>query len=62
MVAEGVETPEAAQLLAKMGCEWLQGFLFSPAMPLEQFVFWCRERAVAMLRGAGDEGLQPPLN
>ena len=62
VVAEGVETPEAAQLLAKMGCEWLQGFLFSPAMPLEQFVFWCRERAVEMLRGAGDEGLQPPLN
>ena len=62
VVAEGVETPETAQLLAKMGCEWLQGFLFSPAMPLEQFVFWCRERTVAMLRGAVDEGLQLPLN
>jgi EAL domain-containing protein (putative c-di-GMP-specific phosphodiesterase class I) len=44
VVAEGVETREVAQLLTAMGCEWLQGFLFSPAIPLKQFIAWCHER------------------
>ena len=61
VVAEGVETPEAAQLLETMGCEWLQGFLFSPAMPLEQFVFWCNERALATPHGSDADSRQLPL-
>jgi diguanylate cyclase len=44
VVAEGVETREAATLLTEMGCEWLQGFLFAPAMPLGQFITWYQAR------------------
>ena len=58
IVAEGVETREAAQLLAKMGCEWLQGFLFSPAIPLPQFILWWHERTLATQRGKGRAGAQ----
>lgn len=32
-VAEGVQTPEQRERLASMGCDEIQGFLFSPAVP-----------------------------
>jgi EAL domain-containing protein (putative c-di-GMP-specific phosphodiesterase class I) len=38
VVAEGVETPEQAQSLRDLGCEELQGFLISRAVPAEEFV------------------------
>ena len=38
VVAEGVETQEQAQSLRELGCEELQGFLFSPAVPAREFV------------------------
>lgn len=44
VVAEGVETRETAQLLTAMGCEWLQGYLYSRALPLDGFVAWYREQ------------------
>ncbi len=37
LVAEGVETTAQATLLGRMGCDELQGFLFSRAVPAEQF-------------------------
>ena len=37
VVAEGVETLEQAQFLRDRGCVELQGFLFSPAVPAEDF-------------------------
>jgi EAL domain-containing protein (putative c-di-GMP-specific phosphodiesterase class I) len=37
VVAEGVETREQAEFLRESGCDELQGFLFSPAVPVEQF-------------------------
>jgi diguanylate cyclase (GGDEF)-like protein/PAS domain S-box-containing protein len=36
VVAEGVETQAQADLLAKAGCDWMQGFLFSRPIPPEQ--------------------------
>lgn len=33
VVAEGVETPEQLTLLGELGCERIQGFLFSPPLP-----------------------------
>ena len=41
VVAEGVETIEQARLLREMGCDQMQGFLFSeprPAAEIESFL------------------------
>jgi diguanylate cyclase (GGDEF)-like protein/PAS domain S-box-containing protein len=37
VVAEGVETPEQAQHMVKMGCVYQQGFLFSRPVPADEF-------------------------
>lgn len=37
VVAEGVETLEQAQCLRELGCEYLQGFYFSPPVPASEF-------------------------
>jgi diguanylate cyclase (GGDEF)-like protein len=37
VVAEGVECGEAHERLAAMGCDQAQGFLYSPAVPAEDF-------------------------
>ncbi|HKY92592.1 MAG TPA: EAL domain-containing protein [Nevskiaceae bacterium] len=36
-IAEGVETMRQAEILTDLGCESLQGFLFSAAVPAKQF-------------------------
>ncbi len=36
-IAEGVETEEQRDLLASFGCDHAQGFLYSPAVPTEEF-------------------------
>lgn len=41
-VAEGIETPEQAQLMAAMGCEKGQGFLFSKPLELDALLAWAR--------------------
>lgn len=35
--AEGVETEEQREFLSREGCHNMQGFLFSPALPVEEF-------------------------
>ena len=37
VVAEGVETEEQSRLLRLLGCDEMQGFLFSKAVPAEEF-------------------------
>jgi diguanylate cyclase (GGDEF)-like protein/PAS domain S-box-containing protein len=37
-IAEGVETKEQQDLLIDFGCDYMQGFLFSPAISAEEFV------------------------
>jgi len=44
VVAEGVETEAQRKLLADLGCEVLQGFLFSRPLPPAEFEMWIAGR------------------
>jgi diguanylate cyclase (GGDEF)-like protein len=44
VVAEGVEHDETRQVLARMGCDIAQGYLFARPLPPAQFAAWIRER------------------
>ncbi len=39
-LAEGVDNPAAVHLLREFGCDRVQGFLYSKALPAEEFVDW----------------------
>ena len=38
IIAEGIEHPAQAELLASLGCDQLQGYLFGKAVPLAEFL------------------------
>ena len=40
IVAEGVETTQQMRILSEQGCRLQQGFLFSPALPVAEFMRW----------------------
>ncbi|WP_163648351.1 EAL domain-containing protein [Modicisalibacter sp. 'Wilcox'] len=40
VVAEGIENPEQARLLASLNCEHAQGYWFSAPLPAERFLEW----------------------
>mgnify|MGYP002410701572 CR=1 FL=1 len=43
VVAEGVETLQQMEKLEEMGCHLFQGFLFSKALPSEDFVEYVKK-------------------
>jgi diguanylate cyclase (GGDEF)-like protein len=46
VVAEGVETEEQRRMLLGLGCTIAQGYLFSPAVPLDEFVALATAEAI----------------
>ncbi len=46
VVAEGVETEEQYRLLQEMGCKFYQGFLFSPPLTQDEFIWRIRSQAL----------------
>ncbi|MFK8773506.1 EAL domain-containing protein, partial [Aeromonas caviae] len=40
VIAEGVETEHQLHILKSLGCDNVQGFLFSPAIPLLEAIKW----------------------
>jgi len=43
-VAEGVETKAHADLLRRLGCDYLQGYAFARPRSAESLQIWLRER------------------
>jgi EAL domain-containing protein (putative c-di-GMP-specific phosphodiesterase class I) len=56
VVAEGVETVEAIEVLRQIGCDMAQGFVFSPAVNDATFVALVRDSPFVFLQGAEDTG------
>lgn len=44
VVAEGIETPHCAQILADLGCDEAQGYLFGRPMEANDFACWTAKR------------------
>jgi EAL domain-containing protein (putative c-di-GMP-specific phosphodiesterase class I) len=40
VVAEGVEQLEILKILRMYGCDYIQGFYYSPAIPLQEVIAW----------------------
>ncbi|MDH2918948.1 MAG: EAL domain-containing protein [Sideroxydans sp.] len=45
-VAEGVEDATTAKLLTEMGVDILQGYYFSKALPIDEYLLWLAQREV----------------
>ncbi len=52
-IAEGVETPAQRECLESMGCDAMQGFLFTQPLPADAFANWLKalvERGVVLIQ------------
>ena len=64
VVAEGVETDGQNKILTELGCDVIQGYLYSPALSAPDFEKWLTKRRAAQAtaalvqlpRSARDEG------
>jgi EAL domain-containing protein (putative c-di-GMP-specific phosphodiesterase class I) len=45
LVAEGVETQDAVDILREMDCDYIQGFYFSRPLPADEFVRFIAEKS-----------------
>lgn len=58
-VAEGVESTAQLDYLSQLGCDQMQGYLFSPPMPADDVVHWLKAGAYQRDHSVGIE--LPPL-
>ncbi len=49
VVAEGVEDAATEAVLNDMGCDRAQGYLYAPAMPVDQFIAWWQSHRDALV-------------
>ncbi|MDX6246022.1 MAG: hypothetical protein QOE76_3745 [Frankiales bacterium] len=49
VVAEGVETPGQSEILRRLGCTYMQGYLWSPAVPLPELAALLKPGAMHLL-------------
>jgi EAL domain-containing protein (putative c-di-GMP-specific phosphodiesterase class I) len=42
VVAEGVEDQASLELLRQMGCDYAQGYFFTPPLPAPEFEQWVK--------------------
>ncbi len=69
-LAEGVDDPAAVHMLREFGCDRVQGFLYSRALPAEQLIDWVqrfnRGEAMATMHRDGvtslDRGLSQAIS
>ena len=47
MIAEGVETEEQLAILAREGCDEIQGYLMGRPCPIEDYAAWIHDLAPA---------------
>lgn len=47
MVAEGVEEEEQLRFFQSINCDEIQGYYYSPALPLENFVEWVKQNSTS---------------
>lgn len=52
-IAEGVETVQQADFMRSIGCNYIQGFLYSKPMPEEELI--------ELLKTTGSESIMPPM-
>jgi diguanylate cyclase (GGDEF)-like protein/PAS domain S-box-containing protein len=51
-IAEGVERPEQLEFLRSRGCDEVQGYVISPALPADEMALWLARPSVDALSGA----------
>jgi diguanylate cyclase len=52
-IAEGVEDQDTFDLLRDLGCELVQGFLYSRALSDTDFINWYRQHTLALHTSLG---------
>jgi EAL domain-containing protein (putative c-di-GMP-specific phosphodiesterase class I) len=61
IVAEGVENHGTYTLLKRLGCDILQGFFFSRALPPDEFLIWHNQYEIGR-KGKAPIRLLPKIN